>query len=109
MKRYNCPDCSLNVTSCLGCPRMKDLQPTLPYDDLIDKNVPIIKDPLSRSWNEYGFNYKCCERCPNNPANGGSGICNCTLPYMESGTLTTPNCYTTTSTKCIWSLEDHEV
>jgi hypothetical protein len=26
----------------------------------------------------------CCEGCSNNPQNGGSGICNCTLPYMQS-------------------------
>lgn len=25
----------------------------------------------------------CCDGCSNNPTNGGSGICNCTLPYMQ--------------------------
>lgn len=30
-----------------------------------------------------GYEYNCCKGCSNNPANGGSGICNCTLPYME--------------------------
>ena len=30
------------------------------------------------------YEYECCKRCSNNPANGGSGICNCTLPYFES-------------------------
>lgn len=24
-----------------------------------------------------------CERCSNNPKNGGSGICHCVLPYMN--------------------------
>jgi len=27
-------------------------------------------------------NFSCCERCSNNPKNGGSGFCHCTLPYM---------------------------
>ena len=26
----------------------------------------------------------CCTECSNNPKNGGSGICNCTLPYMQN-------------------------
>ena len=25
-----------------------------------------------------------CDGCPSNPKNGGSGICNCTLPYMQN-------------------------
>ena len=35
----------------------------------------------------------CCDSCSNNPKNGGSGICNCTLPYMQN-----PTQYTSTST-----------
>lgn len=31
------------------------------------------------------YNESTCDRCPNNPANGGSGICNCTIPYKEGG------------------------
>jgi len=33
----------------------------------------------------------CCDGCSNNPKNGGSGICNCTLPYMQNPTLYTTN------------------
>lgn len=34
-----------------------------------------------------GFDYpSCCDGCSNNPKNGGSGICNCTLPYMQNPT-----------------------
>ena len=29
----------------------------------------------------------CCDDCSNNPKNGGSGICNCTLPYMQNPTV----------------------
>ena len=28
----------------------------------------------------------CCDGCLNNPKNGGSGICHCTLPYMQNPT-----------------------
>ena len=31
----------------------------------------------------------CCDGCSNNPKNGGSGICNCTLPYMQNTTTYT--------------------
>lgn len=33
----------------------------------------------------------CCDGCSNNPKNGGSGICNCTLPHMQYPTLYTTN------------------
>jgi hypothetical protein len=43
----------------------------------------------------------CCDGCSNNPKNGGSGICNCTLPYMQNPTNYTVGTggyvYTTTS------------
>ena len=26
----------------------------------------------------------CCKRCSNHPSNGGSGICNCVLPYVTA-------------------------
>lgn len=26
----------------------------------------------------------CCKNCSNHPSNGGSGVCNCTLPYFEN-------------------------
>lgn len=29
------------------------------------------------------YNKSACLRCPNNPANGGSGICSCTLGQMN--------------------------
>ena len=34
-----------------------------------------------------GLDYPdCCDGCSNNPKNGGSGICNCTIPYMQNPT-----------------------
>ena len=32
-----------------------------------------------------------CDYCSNNPKNGGSGICNCTLPYMQNPMMYTSN------------------
>lgn len=34
----------------------------------------------------------CCKACPTHPSNGGSGICNCTAPYLEQGFNTTVSC-----------------
>ena len=28
----------------------------------------------------------CCKACSSHPSNGGSGVCNCTLPYFEENT-----------------------
>ena len=29
----------------------------------------------------------CCRSCPNHPSNGGTGNCNCALPYLTSDTI----------------------
>ena len=43
---------------------------------------------------------KCCRNCSNHPSNGGSGFCNCTLPYLENSTTGSigTNTVVTTST-----------
>lgn len=53
---------------------------------------------------EYMFGWipECCRNCSNHPSNGGSGICNCTLPYITD-TRTVPkkwktNVWTTNTT-----------
>ena len=49
-------------------------------------NAPLSGDNLyhlPKTLTANGYNYDCCKNCPNNPANGGSGICNCTLPYFQ--------------------------
>ena len=43
------------------------------YTTLINDNKPNINNIPT-----------CCQRCSNHPSNGGSGVCHCTLPYMES-------------------------
>lgn len=38
---------------------------------------------VSAEWtNADNLTPSCCRGCSNHPSNGGSGICNCTLPYM---------------------------
>ena len=33
-----------------------------------------------------------CDGCSNNPKNGGSGICNCTIPYFENPIMYSATC-----------------
>ena len=76
MKEYNCPDCKLDIYTCNGCPRVPlptntyepykiTLEPTITYENY-DPDDP-------------------CVHCLNNPKNGGSGICLCTIPYFSKG------------------------
>lgn len=60
---------------------------------MVDLNNNITSDNGVYFWNDEwnssphgGFNYKCCQNCPNNPKNNpnASGICHCTLPSMET-------------------------
>lgn len=60
----------------------------------VDKLIEECMEPQVYNWFEdYGKKYleingldypDCCDGCSNNPKNGGSGICNCTLPYMQN-------------------------
>lgn len=69
MKEYNCPDCNLQANTCVGCHRAQNI-------------INILEKNENQFWN-ISFNYECCAQCPNNPKNGGSGVCHCTLPYMN--------------------------
>ena len=73
--KYNCPDCTLNTQSCDGCPRVgKEIN----YGPL---DIPDYSDTF---YNYFRYVPDCCKYCSNHPINGGSGICNCTLPYMAT-------------------------
>lgn len=60
----------------------------------VDKLIEDCMEHLVYNWFEdygkrfleiNGYDYpSCCDGCSNNPKNGGSGICNCTLPYMQN-------------------------
>ena len=62
----------------------------------VDQLIEECMEPQVYNWFEdYGKRYlevngldypACCDDCSNNPKNGGSGICNCTLPYMQNPT-----------------------
>ena len=67
----------------------------------VDQLIEDCMEPQVYNWFEdYGKRYLevngldypgCCDGCSNNPKNGGSGICNCTLPYMQNPTTYTVN------------------
>lgn len=93
MKQFSCPDCKVKMDTCEGCQRycVKEQEknniflPTYPFH-------------LPNTYVYTPYEYECCKGCSNNPVNGGSGICNCTLPYFERGTTyNTTNTTTTTS------------
>ena len=76
--RLSCGWCELRN---IECPQ--STQPSLhPYLS------PTITEPIHIKDHAVGFEYNCCKNCSNNPANGGSGICNCTLPYFEQNSTT---------------------
>jgi len=55
--------------------------------------IRINQPPIQYSWPTYS--YDCCENCSNNPKNGGSGVCFCTLPYyMNQSTVSIPSVWT---------------
>lgn len=67
MKEYNCPDCKLQITTCIGCPR-----------------VPIQNNYYNNDKQNYLDTYTDpCKTCSNHPSNGGSGICSCILALPE--------------------------
>lgn len=63
MKQFNCPDCTKYTNDCYAdCERTRK-----------EKYFMVPKP------SDIGFESHPCTKCPNNPINGGSGICNCTL------------------------------
>lgn len=77
-KEYNCPDCERN-DSCTGCPRTLQRN----KDTVIEHMPPYFPDSISWPKDLSGIP-NCCKHCSNHPVNGGSGICNCTLPLYDS-------------------------
>ena len=79
--KYNCPDCNLNLESCDGCHRIHKESEQKKYKDYNE----YIKDLVQKFKNtnivmtDNVFRNDPYEHCLNNPKNGGSGICNCTL------------------------------
>ena len=92
---YVCPNCGADLIDsvittnpprarkeCSKCDWFWEEEP----EDVV--RVPFVP-PKYRlpAWTEdhdymFGEVPECCRNCSNHPSNGGSGICNCTLPYM---------------------------
>lgn len=79
---------------------MEPIVVNIPYEVKNDWLNDILSNPPA--FEPLKINYPdCCDGCSNNPKNGGSGICNCALPYMQNPTNYTVGtggyAYTTTT------------
>lgn len=78
MSKYDQCEQRLHCGTCVKtgklCPHINSTPVHNPYD----------VEPLPRiDWTEEHNIPQCCVSCTNHPSNGGSGICNCVLPYMS--------------------------
>ena len=80
MSKYDQCENRLHCGTCVKtgklCPHINSTPLHNPYD----------VEPLPRiDWTEDQVSNipQCCVACPNHPSNGGSGVCNCVLPYMS--------------------------
>jgi hypothetical protein len=67
---YNCPDCDKSKP-CIECERLKEY-----LNGLVISVGTWVKPKTELVENDP------CKNCPNNSANGGSGICCCSLPNL---------------------------
>ena len=87
MKIFNCPDCTSTIETCDGCIRYinsdKYIRNTLDnyknYLEYYNDNKTFEIPPITYQPSTTGYEANPCISCPNNPKNGGSGICNCIL------------------------------
>lgn len=57
------------------------------YNDLLEKAQKYLKElDFAQQY------YDVCDGCSNNPKNGGSGICNCTIPYFDNPIMYSATC-----------------
>lgn len=64
-----------------------------------EENFELLKQFSSLNASDHAFNAPACEKCPNNPKNGGYGICNCTVPYYDNPIMCSTNATFTSTTK----------
>jgi Zn-finger nucleic acid-binding protein len=89
---YTCPECGLDLMDLVLTANPPILQKRCPNCGWVwtDKPTETIRVPFDdglNDWNNYiyeehyvtNFQHPPCIDCDNNPKNGGSGICNCTL------------------------------
>ena len=71
---------------CGTCIKTGKICPHLPAENSQIKSTPCVEPLPDVDWVGTISNDSipdCCKPCPNHPSNGGSGICNCVLPYMS--------------------------
>ena len=91
MKIFNCPDCPSTVEKCDGCIRyinsdkyirnnqINTLNNYKTYLEYYNNNTTIEIRKVPYQPSDMGYEASPCVSCPNNPKNGGSGICHCIL------------------------------
>lgn len=91
MKIFNCPDCPSIIETCDGCIRYigsdkyirnSQINELDNYKEYLgnysdNKTFEIREVPYQPS--DTGYEANPCANCPNNPKNGGSGICHCII------------------------------
>lgn len=83
MKKYE--QCEHRL-ECGTCVKTGKICPHLPAEIRQIKIDPCVEPLPDLHWVSTISNDptpECCKLCPNHPSNGGSGICNCVLPYMS--------------------------
>ena len=72
-----CPDCGKKMIFNEG------EKEVLKVDNVDKIDLDALKKLLDGS-GSFSYIPACCINCPNHPTNGGSGICNCSAPYITS-------------------------
>lgn len=78
---YTCPRCGTNLIDTVVCtypPKVQKWCPNCGWTYTED-HEEVIRVPFGGNLGNGAFWNSSCLRCPTNPANGGDGICFCTL------------------------------
>ena len=78
---YTCPRCGTSLIDTVVCaypPKVQKWCPSCGWTYTED-HEEVIRVPFGGNLGNGAFWNSSCLRCPTNPANGGDGICSCTL------------------------------
>lgn len=78
---YTCPRCGTDLIDTVICtypPKVQKWCPSCGWTYTED-HEEVIRVPFGGNLGNGAFGNLACLRCPTNPANGGDGICFCTL------------------------------
>lgn len=73
--------------------------PQMPEPTIKHNKMFIINEKLNNGWVD-GIDR--CAQCPNDPRNGGTGVCFCTIPHMYGPNRITC-CYSQTTSTIVYS------